>query len=155
MVHALHFICADFMLKRIVRLCVLFICGIQSVGKTKMTLRSKVIPKSHHILLKYVQPVVPGCVGTGSEQNCTVAIAPQPKHGGEGHKLCCWWWALPFARDAFVSFPPLVIASRNETAPSHYSSSLIQAISYCAFGTGSKNHHCESVSYKVKIKERK
>lgn len=61
----------------------------------------------------------------------------------------------PFARDAFVSFPPLVIASRNETAPSHYSSSLIQAISYCAFGTGSKNHHCESVSYKVKIKERK
>lgn len=166
MVHALHFICADFTLKRIVCLCVLFICGMQSVGKTKMPLQSKVIPKSHHILLTYFQPVVPGCVGTGSAQSCCYSTIAQALWRRAQAVLLVSGTATafqthpsekegPFARDAFVSFPPLASVSINETAPSHHSSSLIQAIGYCAFGIGSKNHHCESVSYKVKIKQRK
>lgn len=97
MVHALHFICADFMLKWIVCLWVLFTCGMQSVGKTKAFLQSKAMPKSHHILLKYVQPAARGCVGTPAHSSSLQSQhhSGQPRHCGEGHNLCCWWWEPP------------------------------------------------------------
>lgn len=99
MVHALHFICVDFMLKRIMCLCLLFTCGMQSAGKTNAFLQSKVMPKSHHILQKYVQHVATGCVGgpahSSSPQRCHPSR--QPRHCGEGQNLCCCWWALPQA----------------------------------------------------------
>lgn len=142
MVHALHFICADFMLKWIVCLCMLFTYGMHSVGKTEVFLQSKVMPKSHHILLKQVQPAAPGCVGppahSGSLQGCL--HSRQPRHCGEGHNLCCWWWAPPQSslpalqgrKDRLqekLLFPCLLspLFSINATAPSHHSSSFIQS----------------------------
>lgn len=142
MVHALHFICADFMLKRIMCLWVLFTCGMQSVGKTKAFLQAKVMPKSHHILLKYVQPAAPGCVGapahSGSLRSCH--HGRQPRHCGEGHNLCCGWWVPPPSSllalqgrkgplQENLLFPSLLspLFSINETAPSHCSSSFIQS----------------------------
>ena len=75
-------------------LCMLFTRGIQSVEKTKAFLQSKVMPKSHHILLKYVQPVAPSCVDvpahSGSPRSC--AHSRQPRHCGERHNLCSWRW---------------------------------------------------------------
>lgn len=80
MARALDFICADFVSKWIVCLCLLFMRGMQSVEKTKASLPSKVMSKLHHILLKHVQPVAPGCVGTpahpSSPQSCQPAGIP-------------------------------------------------------------------------------
>ena len=139
-------------------LCLLFTCGMQSAGKTNAFLQSKVMPKSHHILRKYVQPVAPGCVGAPAHSSSPQSCHPsrQPRHCGEGHNLCCCWWALPQASKLTLQgrkgplqkkllFPSLLqpLFSINEMASSHRSSSLTQSISYCAFGVGSKNHPCE------------
>lgn len=89
MVHALHFICADFMLKRMVCLWVLFTCGMQSVGKTKAFLQSKAMPKPHHILLKYVQPAAPGCVGAPAHSCSLLSGHQSGRPGTVGKSTIC------------------------------------------------------------------
>lgn len=144
---------------------------MQSVGKTKAFLQAKVMPKSHHILLKYVQPAAPGCVGapahSGSLRSCH--HGRQPRHCGEGHNLCCGWWVPPPSSllalqgrkgplQENLLFPSLLspLFSINETAPSHCSSSFIQSNQLTALlELGQRTTLVSSVSYKVKTKAKK
>lgn len=161
MVYALHFICADFMLKWIMCLYMLFTCGMQSVGKTKAFLQTKAMPKFHHILLQY-----PACSPKlhGHFHPLWLPqshyLSKQPWHHGEGHKgeghnLCHCWWALPQAsklvlqgRRGPLQDKPLLpsLASvfyKQNQFPTPELLSLIQIISYCVFGARSKNHPFE------------
>lgn len=166
MVRALHFIWADFMLKRIMCLCVLFTCGIQSVGKTKAFLQSEVMPKFHHILPKCVQPVAPGRVGapthSGSPQSCH--HSRQPRLWGEGHNLCCCWWHhhrppsseralckrsfcfLPSSSLCFLYMKLLL----HTTAPLSFKASVTMLLEL-----GQRTTLVSSVSHKVKTKAKK
>ena len=89
MVRALDFICADFVSKRIVCLCLLFMRGMQSVEKTKASLPSKVVSKLHHILLKHVQPVAPGCVGAPAHPSPPQSCHPAGSPGTVGKGTLC------------------------------------------------------------------
>lgn len=54
----------------------------------------KFVSKLHHIVLKHVQPVAPGCMGTPTHPQLPTELSTSrhPRHSGEGHPLCRWRW---------------------------------------------------------------
>lgn len=165
MVRAFDFICADFVSKRIVCLCLLSMRGMQSAEKTEASLPSKVVSKLLHILLKHVQPAAPDCVGApahpSSPQSCQPAGSPGTvgkgtlcvAGGGQRHRppnapsrrgraLC---------KRSFVPFLLCPLFSINETVPSHHSFSLSTSVTVL-WELGQRATLSSSVRYKVKTK---
>ena len=152
MVRALDFICADFVSKRIVCLCLLSLRGMQSVEKTKASLPSNVVSKLHHILLKHVQPAAPDCVGAPAHPAPHRAVSQQAAQALRGRAPSAW----PVAgtaqaskralqarqgplQEKLCSFPPL--SSVLHKWNSFFTPQLLsQYISYCALGAGSESH---------------
>jgi hypothetical protein len=148
MVHALLFICTDFMFKSILCLNMLFTCGMQSVRKTEVFLQSKVMPKSYQILHNSVQPRGPDWIGAFAFSNLPQDRCAAHRGGTEEQGTLCATGAGHSTvlrtrlsrkkgplqeKHLFPSFLEHLFFGK-ETAPSNHRSSLHLTISYCAFG---------------------
>lgn len=132
-----------------------------------MCLQFRVMPKSHYVPLKYVQPGVwlhGHTFPLSFPAGLPPASSPGPMERGQSVLPCR---PLPRAsvlalhgrealcRRCFCFLPVASLCSIKETASSHHSSSLSLTSSYCAFGAGSKSLLVISVSYKQRPKQKK